>query len=88
MAKGKKASGKTYVSKGERRSSMRTSDMHSDGERLLFKMEALAKGRDVYFTIPNPNKNETNRRFIRQKVDGKLFVKRRQFSHAAPKDAE
>jgi hypothetical protein len=88
MAKGKKASGKTYVSKGERRSSMKTSDMHTTADRMLYKMDALIKGRDVYFTVANPNKNETNKRFIRQKVDGKLFVKRRQYAHMSPKDAE
>lgn len=87
MAKGKKASGKTYVSKGERRSSMKTSGMHTSAERMLFKMAALEKGKNVYFTIANPNKNETNRPFIRMKVDGKMFVKKRQYAHMV-KEAE
>ena len=29
------------------------------------KMKAFKQGKDVYVTIPNPNKNETNKRFIR-----------------------
>ena len=38
-------------------------------------MAALAKGKDVVFTIENPNKNETNKRFIKQKVRGKDYLK-------------
>ena len=33
------------------------------------KMDAFLKGKTVYFTIPNPNPNETNRKHIR--VPGK-----------------
>lgn len=74
MGKGKKASGKTYVSKGERRSSIGTPNK-DPGVRLLNQMAALAKGKDVVFTIENPNKNETNRRFIKQKVYGRDYIK-------------
>lgn len=74
MGKGKKASGKTYTSKGERRSSMKTPN-RDPGQRMLNKMAALAKGKDVYMTIANPNKNETNKRFIRVKVSGKEYLK-------------
>ena len=70
MAKGKKSSGKNYTSKGERnnvskwychkgRKDRSVLDMVSD------KMKAFKQGKDVYVTIPNPNKNETNKRFIR-----------------------
>ena len=70
MAKGKKSSGKNYTSKGERNNVSKWScqnvikdlsvlDMVSD------KMKAFKQGKDVYVTIPNPNKNETNKRFIR-----------------------
>lgn len=76
MGKGKKASGKNYTSKGERRSSMKTANCWSAADRMLFKMDALYKGKDVYFTMENPNKNETNKKFIRVKVNGKAFVKR------------
>lgn len=78
MGKGKKASGKTYTSKGERRSSISTRNMHTAAQRVLFKMDALAKGKDVVFTIENPNKNETNKRYIKVRVSGKDFVKQRQ----------
>lgn len=61
---GKKASGKTYVSKGERRSSMRTRERNT-ADRTLNQAKAWAKGKRVMFTIENPNKNETNRPFIR-----------------------
>ena len=76
MGKGKKASGKNYTSKGERRSSISTKNT-DPAKRMLYKMDALAKGKDVYFTIENPNKNETNKRFIRVKVSGKEYVKTR-----------
>lgn len=77
MAK-KGGSGKTYTSKGERRSSMKTPN-RDPGQRLLNQMDALAKGKDVVFTIPNPNKNETNKPFIKQRVSGREWLKRGDF---------
>lgn len=74
MAKGKKSSGKHYTSKGERRSSMKTPN-RDPGQKILNKMAALNKGKDVYFTMENPNKNETNKRFIRVKVSGRDWIK-------------
>lgn len=65
------------TSKGERRSSIRTPNKDS-GQRVLNQMNALAKGKDVVFTIENPNKNETNRKFIKQRVSGREWVKRHQ----------
>ena len=79
---------KGKVSKGERRSSNKTASMHTPAQRMLYKQAALIKGRDAYYTIENPNKNETNKRFIRMKVDGKLFVKRRQYAHKMPQEAD
>lgn len=76
MAKGKKASGKHYTSKGERRSSISTASMWTTADRMRFKMAALAKGKDVVFTIENPNKNETNKPFIKVKVSGRDYLKR------------
>ena len=76
MAKGKKASGKHEVSKGERRSSMRTRGVgDTNVDKMLRKLEALNKGKDVVITIENPNKNETNKKFIRHKVSGKSYLK-------------
>ena len=75
MAKGKKSSGKHYVSKGERRSSISTRNT-DPAQRLLNKIHALKKGKDAVFTIENPNKNETNKRFIKVRVNGKLWLER------------
>lgn len=78
MGKGKKASGNNYTSKGERRSSMRTPN-RDPAQKILNKMKALDKGKDVVFTIENPNKNETNKRFIKVKVSGKSWLKRGEY---------
>ena len=37
----------------------------SSGERLMNQLNAWKRGKNVVFTIENPNKNETNKRFIR-----------------------
>lgn len=75
MAKGKKSSGKNYTSKGERKSSISTK-IKDPALTLLRKMDALSKGKDVWFTIDNPNKNETNKRKIRVKRSGREWLKR------------
>lgn len=72
-----KSSGKTYTSKSERRSSIRTKNV-DPAKRLLNQMDALQKGKDIVLTMPNPNKNETNRKFIKQRVSGRDWVKRHQ----------
>jgi len=64
MAKGKGGSGKTYTSKGERRSSMKTKS-NSAGKKMMDKQQAWLNGSDPWITIPNPNKEETNRQFVR-----------------------
>jgi hypothetical protein len=76
MAKGKKSSGKHETSKGERRSSMKTAGIDiTPGDKMLNKMAAVAKGKDIVITIENPNKNETNKRFIKYKVSGRAYQK-------------
>lgn len=40
-------------------------DYMASGDRLLNQIAAWKKGRNVVFTIPNPNPNETNKRYIR-----------------------
>lgn len=80
MAKGKGGSGKTYtskglhsnVSKGTRRA-MRSAYLQS-GERLINQRKAFDAGKRVMVTIENPNKNETNKRFIR--VEAKTIWKK------------
>lgn len=73
MARGKKSKGKNYTSKGERpnvakstRKAMRRDYLENHGvERVGNQMKAFLKGKRVMLTIENPNKNETNKRFIR-----------------------
>jgi hypothetical protein len=73
MAKGKKSSGKTYNSKGERNNTSRwlvkacRRDYMENRplERANNQRNAFLKGKRVMLTIENPNKNETNKRFIR-----------------------
>ena len=74
---GKKKHSSGHVSKGERRSSMSTKN-RDPGQRLLNQMDALEKGKNVVFTVKNPNKEETNRQFIKVKVDGRQWLKRRE----------
>ena len=68
---GKKKQRAHQVSKGERDSvarstvkAMRREYMQS-GARLDNQLAAFLKGKNVVLTIPNPNKNETNKKFIR-----------------------
>jgi ribosomal protein L21E len=73
MAKGKKSSGKHYTSKGERSNTSRwlknacRRDYLENRkiERTNNQMNAFLKGKRVMLTIENPNKNETNKKFIR-----------------------
>jgi len=40
-------------------------DYMASGERLMNQRAAFDAGKNVMVTIPNPNENETNRKFIR-----------------------
>ena len=68
---GKKKKRDKQTSKGERRSVSKqiTKSMRKDfiesGQRIVHQAEAFRKGKKVMVTIPNPNKHETKRRFIR-----------------------
>ena len=42
--------------------------------RVLNQQKALSQGKDIVMTIENPNKNETNRPFIRVRVSGKSHL--------------
>lgn len=73
---GKKTHSSGNVSKGERRSSMKTGSDHvHPGIKMIRKLDALKKGKDVTFTIANPNKTQTNRPYIKYKVRGKDYLK-------------
>ena len=40
-------------------------DYMASGDRIMNQLQAWKKGKNVMFTIANPNPNETNKRFIR-----------------------
>ena len=64
---GKKSRDK-YVSKGERRNVAKfncTSENVNVLERQIRQRKAWKQGRNVVLTIENPNKTETNKRFIK-----------------------
>jgi hypothetical protein len=69
---GKKKSRATQTSKGERNNvckattkAVRRNYMNNDLARMRNQFDAFNKGKNVVVTIPNPNTNETNKRFIR-----------------------
>lgn len=64
---GKKRKRSKTVSKGERRNVSATNTYDTWGiiDRAIFKAKALADGKRVCFTIPNPDKTNTKARFIR-----------------------
>jgi hypothetical protein len=64
------------VSKSIRRA-MRA-DYLASGERLINQRAAFDAGKNVMVTIPNPNPNETNKRFIR--VNAKTVWKSNKYS--------
>ena len=72
---GKKSSGKHYTSKGERISSISTkvTDM---GDKMLNKVRALKKGKDVWYTLDNPSKADTKAREVRVRVSVRDWVRR------------
>lgn len=73
---GKKRHRTGHVSKGERRSSMKTGSAHvHPADKMIRKLDALAKGKNVKITMENPNKEETNRQFITHKIRGKDYQK-------------
>jgi hypothetical protein len=68
---GKKRQRTKYVSKGERkpidprwRKEYRR-EYNGSTAQMQNKLEAWLKGKKVMLTIENPNKNETNKKFIR-----------------------
>ena len=63
---GKKSSRTSQTSKGERRSVANgLGDDRTELKKMIDKMDAFRKGKNVMLTIPNPIKSETNKPFIR-----------------------
>ena len=70
----KKSSGKTYVSKGIH-SNVKSSTLSAireeryEAEKHINVQKAWLKGQNPWVTIPNPNKEQTNKKFIRVKAN-------------------
>tara|TARA_Y100000996_G_scaffold382095_1_gene337086 strand:+ start:290 stop:553 length:264 start_codon:yes stop_codon:yes gene_type:complete len=65
---GRKKSRDKYVSQGLRKNVSRRwlkLTRKDNDDRLFNQWDAFMKGKNVMLTIPNPNKNETNKRYIR-----------------------
>ena len=68
---GKKKQRANQVSKGQRNSVARSTvkamrrDYMQSSDRVNNQLAAFLRGKNVMLTIPNPNKNETNKRMIR-----------------------
>ncbi len=69
---GKKRLRKKYTSKGSMKTvaNKHSFDIWSPVDRALFKAKALAAGKRVVNTIPNPNKEDTRARFIKVSTNG------------------
>jgi hypothetical protein len=70
MAKGKRSSGKHYASKSEVGTNRSLTkeirrEYRTSIARKLNQQKAWRQLKNVILTIPNPNTNETNKRFIR-----------------------
>lgn len=87
MAKGKGGSGKTYVSKGERKSSAKTPNTDG-GVRLLNQINALRKGKDVVWSLPNVGKDNKMRPSTRVKVNGKEYLNQMKNMQKGQKEVE
>ncbi len=93
MAK-KGGKSKGFISKGIHSNVDRkiTNAMRSDylqsGERVMNQLKALKKGKDVVMTIPNPNKEATDRKFIKVRVSGKEYVARLKDQKKSAKKAD
>lgn len=74
MAKGKKSSGKTYTSQGSRRNVSKSTlrlmrSGKTEAQKLIDKQAAWLKGGNPWVTIANPNREQTNKPFIRVRMN-------------------
>jgi len=74
MGKGKDGKSKGFVSAGVHRNvakstlkAMRTEK--TEAEKMIDKQHAWLKGHNPWVTIANPNKNETNKSFIKVRMN-------------------
>lgn len=74
MAKGKGGKSKGFVSQGVHRNVSKSTlravrASKSEAEKMLDKQKAWLKGQNPWVTIDNPNKEETNKRRIRVRMN-------------------
>ena len=50
-------------------------------QRTLNQIKALQQGKDIVMTIANPNKEETNKRFIKVRVSGRDYLARQKHGY-------
>jgi len=50
------------------------SEYLQSSDRILNQMKALRQGKDVVVTMVNPNKEQTNKKFIKVRLSGREFV--------------
>ncbi len=72
MAK-KGGKSKGFISQGLRKSSMKTASK-DPADRLMNQLKAHRAGKKTVVTIENPNKEQTDKKFIR--VPGKEYFKK------------
>lgn len=64
------------------------SEYLQSSDRILNQMKALRQGKDVVVTMANPNKEQTNKKFIKVRLSGKEFVARLKDNSRIQKTAE
>ena len=80
MAKGKGGKSKGNVSQGVHSNVSKTirremrRDYLNSPMSAINQQKALRQGKDDVVTIENPNKAETNKPFIRQRISGKSYL--------------
>jgi hypothetical protein len=86
MGKGSKSSGKNYTSKGERKSSMSTK-VKDPGQRMLNQIDALKKGKNIVWSLPNISKDGKVLPNTRVKVNGKEYIAKMKHNGYQHKDS-
>jgi hypothetical protein len=64
------------------------SEYLQSSDRILNQMKALRQGKDVVVTMANPNKEQTNKKFIKVRLSGREFVARLKDNSRIQKTAE
>ena len=64
------------------------SEYLQSSDRILNQMKALRQGKDVVVTMTNPNKEQTNKKFIKVRLSGREFIARLKDNSRIQKTAE